>query len=230
MSLRADLARRVQRLNAPTDVSIVSDDCWGGQFYRSLHLPYLTPTVGCWIDPAEYLTFVRHFADGDALLPLRVTVEKDYPVLHTKHARLHFIHDQDPRKVAETFERRVSRLCFDRLHVKIDFGRRGYTPEAVREWNALALPRSVALYPAGFCRGGDAAIHHGVEVADWDADAAVNFYRSRRSFDLLTWLNSDRIAKSAWKQPLYTLFVDPSWKKTLRDKFRGRSRPGLVRS
>ena len=187
MSLRTDLARRAQRLLGPPDVSILSDDCWGGQYYRSLQLPYLTPTVGCWVEPAHYLDFVEHFTEDNALRLLSVHVEKDYPVLTTRHARLHFIHDHDPRKVAETFERRVARLNLE----NIAYGRLGAT---------------------------DGEIHQGVEVADWSVDAAVNFYLSRRHFDLLTWLRTGTLENRAWKQVLYTLFADPFWKETLRRK------------
>lgn len=208
MSVRSGIARWGQRLFAPADVTIISDDCWGGQYYRSLGLPYLTPTVGCWIEPARYLGFIEHLSEEGALRLQKVAVEENYPVLETKHARLHFIHDRDPRQTAEAFERRVARMNFERIFFKVDLGR-GFGRSGLERWNALALPHSVALHPTGFS---DGTIHHGVEVVPWVLDGAAMYYYSRRSFDLIRWLRTGAIKQSAWRQSLYTLFADPYWK------------------
>jgi hypothetical protein len=45
----------------------------------------------------------------------------------------------------EAFRRRYKRIVWDNLFYKVDFGKPWCSPENIDEWNAMALPRSVAL-------------------------------------------------------------------------------------
>lgn len=38
--------------------SIISNNCWGGQVYRSYGLPYTSPTIGLFIMPKDYIKFI----------------------------------------------------------------------------------------------------------------------------------------------------------------------------
>lgn len=38
--------------------TILSNNCWGGHVYRYFSLPYLTPTIGLYFYPDDYLKFI----------------------------------------------------------------------------------------------------------------------------------------------------------------------------
>lgn len=40
--------------------SIISNNCWGGHYYDKYHLKYLTPTIGLFIPPKDYLKFINN--------------------------------------------------------------------------------------------------------------------------------------------------------------------------
>ena len=48
---------------------IISNNCWGGVIYESYSLPKLSPTVGMYFSPKDYLKFV---ADNSAENSVRI--------------------------------------------------------------------------------------------------------------------------------------------------------------
>ena len=192
MRLRNKIGHAIQRRLAPRDVSIISDDCWGGQYYRVLGIPYLTPTVGCWIEPDHYLDFVLTVLSVAKLEAAVAKDTKDYPVLSVGLSRLHFIHDTNTGEALDKFARRVQRINRRKLFVKVDFGKY-YSPAEVERWNALALPNSVALYPSGSILANNTQIHHGVAIDAWNIDGAKMYGISQRSLDVIHWLKTGKI-------------------------------------
>ena len=76
MLTKAQLKRRAKRVIAcfyrinlkNRDFSILSNNCWGGVVYDRYALPYLTPTIGLWIPPKDYVKFlanIQHYLDSD---------------------------------------------------------------------------------------------------------------------------------------------------------------------
>ena len=43
------------------DFSIISNNCWGGLVYQYFGMEYLTPTVGLFFFPEDYLNFCKDF-------------------------------------------------------------------------------------------------------------------------------------------------------------------------
>jgi uncharacterized protein (DUF1919 family) len=54
------IAWRRQQLQSQ-EVSIISNDCFGGEYYRLLHLPYNTPFVGLMLIAPCYIKLLQHF-------------------------------------------------------------------------------------------------------------------------------------------------------------------------
>jgi uncharacterized protein (DUF1919 family) len=193
MRLRTTIGHALQRRFAPTDLSIISDDCWGGQYYRRFGIPYLTPTVGCWIEPPGYLDFIQLVQSGREIAAVPAESPAGYPVISAGATRFHFIHDADVDEVLRKFSRRTARLRPDQLFFKVDFGKY-YSDREVEIWNSLRLPNSVALVPRGSKLLQGRTIHHAVEVDGWTIDGARMFSVSERHFDVVRWLRTGRIS------------------------------------
>lgn len=189
-TLRERLARRyVQRRLPRRDFTFISDDCWAGRAYAELGLICRSPFVGMGFTAHEYLDFLQGFREPGALDVLGVSSEeKGYPLIRTRHARLFGQHYGSDEEFVRTYERRRKTILWDRVFIKIDFGKRKYRPEDIARWNALKPPNSVALYP-DLPRFRALNIHHGVALPDWDIDGARQFQISCRRFDIFEWLN-----------------------------------------
>ena len=110
-------------------VTILSDDCWGGNVYRELDLPFTSPLINIYWpresfcefikDPLFYLKEPLHMVrDGvprESMFPIgRLGDEK-------RSVELHFVHSKSYQKAEEDWNRRVKRINEDRLFVKFAF-------------------------------------------------------------------------------------------------------------
>jgi uncharacterized protein (DUF1919 family) len=225
------LGRRLERLLIGTEpVTILSDDCWGGEFCRSLGCAYTTPLAGVYVEPRDYLTFLENLDREDAFRLRPVPGGRAYPIGRTPYATLHFLHGKSWNEVERIFLRRVTRINRKRLFYKIDFGKPGYRQADVERWNALALPRAIALIPPRGRVGLDfAKVHQAVTVPRWVYDGIAMFHLSRRSFDFHYWIRTGRLRKSWLNRALNFLLWDawiPSeltqrWRKLCRNRTPG---------
>jgi uncharacterized protein (DUF1919 family) len=197
--------RQIERQLLSWPVSVIADDCWAGQFYRRLKLPYLTPIVGLAVEPREYIRFIKNLHLKDAFDLAFIPSERPYPVGRTPYATLHFMHFASEQEALDKFSRRSARIVWDRLYTKIDFGKPGYTLDDVGEWNRLKLSNSVALYPSA-SEFSAHPIHNGVSIPDWILNGEAMFQISKRHFDLFYWLKHGKI-RSTLRSAIFGHFL-----------------------
>jgi len=173
-------------------ISIISDDCWAGQFYQMLNLQYLTPTIGLLVDPKTYINFLSNLRNEDAFSLRFIRSTQSYPVAVTPYATIHFFHYETEEQAKSAFLRRVKRIEWSQLFVKIDFGKGGYSKKELEAWNAMKLPNSIALYPPNKF-GLRPNVHNGVMIPDWIIDGAKMFDISRQHFDLFHWIDTGNV-------------------------------------
>lgn len=194
---REKLRRRfLRRCLLRRDFTIVSDDCWGGRIYSEFGLRCHSPFVGMGFTAREYLDFLAGFREPGALEILgEKPSESGYPMLQTRNAWLYGLHFETAEEFRHAFERRCKTILWDRVFIKIDFGKTKYRREDIARWNALKLPNSVALHPDE-ARFRELNIHNGVALPDWVLDGAKQFGISCRRFDIFDWLNHGRVGWS----------------------------------
>ena len=54
---------RRMRIKGHYPFTVISDNCWGGHFYRYFHLPYDSPTIGLYFFASDYIKFIYHLDD-----------------------------------------------------------------------------------------------------------------------------------------------------------------------
>jgi uncharacterized protein (DUF1919 family) len=106
---RQKVATSISRKLLPSHFSIISDDCWGGQIYRQLRLPYTTPTVGLWIHPRDYLVYIEQFERINQSELTFLHSDKDYPVAILSGLEIHFMHFNSEQEARDKFYRRMQR-------------------------------------------------------------------------------------------------------------------------
>lgn len=207
---RERLSHAISRLMLPSQFSILSDDCWGGQLFRQLHLPYSSPTVGLYVEPASYLEFVELVFRKELPDLNFVVSDLGFPVAVMQNdIRVCFVHYKSSVDAKEKFMRRFERIFWSRLLVKIDFGKPGYDLRHIIRWNSMQLKNSIALYspstpvpPAG--------IHNGVLIDEWTIDGAAMFDVTRRYFNIYEWVRSGKVSNSAIYRIANAILLDPS--------------------
>jgi hypothetical protein len=190
-------------------VTIISEDCWGGEFCRTLGRAYTTPLAGAFIIPGDYLNFLENFSAPDAFHLQPVASSHAYPVGRTPYATIHFRHAKTWEEAAAAFARRAARLNPDRLFFKIDFGKSGYTQQDVERWNKLEFRNAIALLPPAPRLGFDFSdVHQGWSMPAWSYDGAAMFHLSRRAFDFHQWIHTGELRRCWWNRVLNFLFWD----------------------
>lgn len=131
--------------------TILSNNCWGGTIYESLDLPKLSPTVGMFIMPDDYILFLKNldFYLNQTLEIIHPNDSKWKNVLQSKtnwgtyligklaDIELHMLHHHDEKIALEKWYRRIERIDYQNLIVKFN-DQNGCTLEHINEF--LNLP------------------------------------------------------------------------------------------
>ena len=208
LSVRGRLASAASRKILPFDFSIISEDCWAGQLYHQLGLPYRTPTVGLSIQPRDYLRYVENFQQIHKIELQFVPSERSYPVATLAGVEIHFMHYDNAEEAYEKYYRRLKRFNPEKCLTKIDFGKPGYTIGDIQNWNNLRIPNSVAFYPP-FLKIPAEGVHNGVLVPDWELDGGFMLDISRKYFNLFRWIRCGTISQSLLYKAANIILFDP---------------------
>lgn len=165
MLTKAQFKRRAKRVIAffyrinlkNRNFSIISNNCWGGVVYDRYALPYLTPTIGLWIPPKDYVKFlsnIQHYLDSDIeqisyershvhelLLERKKTGRYNFDLDTLIIGRIDdidiiFIHYNSFDVARDKWNRRKQRINWDNLLVKMN-DQNGCTLEDVQQFLSL---------------------------------------------------------------------------------------------
>lgn len=187
------------------DFTLISNDCWGGEAYKHLNLPFNTPFIGlmliapCYIkllsNLSYYLAQPLKFKDSSIypfINELRKTWKNSFPIATLgDDVEIQFLHYESEIEAQTKWERRVKRINWDNLFVKFDGSKDGATPELVQEFDKLAIPHMTLL------RHEQEHIKSSIVVPRYDTNAVVQFERALPHIDLVGWLNGKSIQPSA---------------------------------
>ena len=119
------------------------------------------------------------------------------------------MHYKDENEVLEKYWKRYKRIVKNNIFYKIDFGKSGYSKSDILEWNQLKLRNSVAFFPSSF-ELPDEGVYNGIMIKDWEVNGASMFNKSRRFFDLFTWLRSGKVQASLFYKIINATLFDPT--------------------
>jgi uncharacterized protein (DUF1919 family) len=196
--------RRLQQTVRTRHFSIIACNCWGGDVYRDLEIPYQTPFVGLYLHLSCFIGFLENFKIA-IQAPLEFVEESrhngkvSFPVgLIMGAYEIHFMHYRSREEATEKWNRRRGRMaqdlddCFFMLmHLERNqmeylkrFSRLPFRNKVLfTDHPVVDVPEAIVVPPENGEPGPD--------------DGPTLYRRCHRYFDLARWLNKDSIRPSS---------------------------------
>lgn len=108
-----------------SDISIVSNNCWGGVICRTLGIECRSPFKNLSVGETDYLKLLERFRYymGCELTFLEYAFntnsQKNYPVMLLDDVKVHCNHDTDPVEAAVKWNRRRAKINYDNLLIEM---------------------------------------------------------------------------------------------------------------
>ena len=99
-----------------TDLTIISQNCIGGVFYHDMNLPFQSPTINAFIPQPDFIRFINNL-NHYLQVPLELAWGAEYPIGRLDDIQIHFVHYETCRDAADAWERRKTRVRFDKMLV-----------------------------------------------------------------------------------------------------------------
>lgn len=137
------------------NVTIISNNCWGGFMYQSCGLQYNSPTIGLYFFAPEYIKFLRNLKEN-LHKPLHFIqknmsryaehIPKDYliGVLGDTDIEIVFMHYHSEQEVIEKWARRTERVDYENMIVKFSDADL-CTDELIEEFERLPFKNKVCF-------------------------------------------------------------------------------------
>ena len=191
---------------ATGDFTIISDDCWAGTLYQDLKIPYKTPFIGLYIAPKDYIKLIENLTYYLSMPLEFIDAEKcqqNFPVGCLGDIKIYFMHYFCQEEVVAKWNRRLERVNWDNLFIKIDFGKWNYDNESIKIWNSIKDHTKIA-----FLKSPDPKIMDSIFVENWVFDGNAMYNISQEYFDVIHWLSKKKILCSNTYQLLYLILYD----------------------
>ncbi len=104
-----------------SNLTIVSNNCWGGMVYKTLGLRCISPFRNLFLFDDDYIKLIKDFNHYISIKPVFCCKEidlhsrKEYPVLKIDDIKIHCNHDNDYQIAIDNWERRKIRINPDNI-------------------------------------------------------------------------------------------------------------------
>lgn len=181
-----------------TDFSIISNNCFGGIIYRNHHLPYLTPTVGLFIMPKDYIKFIYDMKKYLSIELEEVRLENsnyseylkslDYKGTIGKldDIEIMFLHYKDFNEAKEKWIKRAKRINYNKIIYKFN-DQNGCTIEDLKAFNDFKAKNKI-LFTAKKYKNIDSYVLMQYEKSGYVIDDTKN-KNTKTAFDIYKYVN-----------------------------------------
>lgn len=137
--------------------TIISNNCWAGWVYRRYNLPYLTPTVGLFIMPSDYIKFIKNIKyyislDLKFINPSNSKHKKyiakhndnfgKYPIGVLDEIEIHFLHYKSEKEAYEKWTKRKKRINYEQIIYKFN-DQNGCSIENVEDFEKIDVDNKI---------------------------------------------------------------------------------------
>lgn len=138
------------------EITIISNNCWGGFMYQSCGLQYNTPLIGLYFYAPEYIKLLKDLKNNIEkpiiFIPKEKSkyahlISKDYiiGVLGDTGIEIVFMHYQTEQEVLIKWERRKKRIHWDNMLVKFSDSDSARNEEYIHEFDKMPFANKVCF-------------------------------------------------------------------------------------
>ena len=152
------VSHRSKKINN-TDFSIICNNCWAGFIYRRYGLPYLTPTVGVYLFPGDFLRLcadLKGYMEKELeFIPYteskyRELIEErnqtEAPIGRLGDVEIVFLHYKTKEEAEEKWKRRAARINYNNLIFKFS-KMNGCTEQELKQFDQLDCNKKFCFVP-----------------------------------------------------------------------------------
>lgn len=214
---RRELAARMMQLRVRSrNFTIISNDCFGGMAYEELGMRYESPFVGLFVVPEDYVRLLQNLRESvegpirfraesqhERINAWRAETRRRYPVgVIGDGVELHFLHYLDPATAESKWRRRVARIHWHNLRVKMGWHEHPRIEALLQEFDALPFESKLIVAPQPI-----PGTRSCIALRDFSTDGTQQYWRAHKAFDVAAWLERGEIRRVTWTRavdwPLY---------------------------
>ncbi|MGL4672106.1 DUF1919 domain-containing protein [Cetobacterium sp.] len=139
------------------EVSVISNNCWGGFMYQRYNLKYNSPFIGLFIYAPDYIKLLKNLEQNlksqlkfikkeESKYRDKITLnEIKYPIgLLGEEIEIHFLHYKTKEEAEEKWQKRLKRIDFQNLVVKFS-DRDLCNEDLIYEFDKLKYEKKICL-------------------------------------------------------------------------------------
>jgi uncharacterized protein (DUF1919 family) len=140
------------------DFTIISNNCWGGTVYESYGIQKRSPTIGMFIMPADYISFIKNLENYLRQPILFITPEESkwkdtlkyksnwgtYLIARLGDIELHMLHYDNEYIAEKKWESRVERINLERVIFKFN-DQNNCTRQHIKEFMELPFKHKLCF-------------------------------------------------------------------------------------
>lgn len=181
---------------------IISNNCWGAEFYIERNIEYNSPFVGLFIPPLQFAKMANDLPEylSQELVFVKETKCKEYEKLHLKEKypigllndiEIHFLHYKDENEAILKWNRRLDRMPKDSSNwfIKACDGEINNWAEYTGLWNSI--PYNKVFFSAKKRIEIDNLIQIHESFNDYVTDGKALYKLSKDYFDVDKWIDSN---------------------------------------
>lgn len=125
--------KKLKKLNRDTEITIISNNCWGAHVYRFFGIPYNSPTIGLFMYAPDFIKFIYNIKEYVkkelVFIKHEDSIHHDElvkvggrnatcPIAKCGDIEIIFLHYNSPQEAKEKWERRVKRINWNNMLYK----------------------------------------------------------------------------------------------------------------
>ncbi len=185
--------------------TIISNNCWGGEVYRDMGLPYQTPFVGLFLFAPCYIRLLNNlegYLEGELTFAKTSRYEfanqqrkegiwEFYPIgLLGDDIEIHFLHYSSDSEAREKWSRRLERVSWKQGNIFFKFCDRGLcTEQHIAEFDGLDFTHKVCFTSKSYPDLKSTLWIKECRNEPYVVDGGMLYRVCRNYFDVIDWLN-----------------------------------------
>jgi len=191
--------------------TIISNNCWGGDIYQALKLPYNTPFIGLFINAPCYIKLLKA---PEYYLNLNLTFTKQskykninakpgYPIGLLDDIEIHFLHNKSEDEAYQKWYRRLKRMPLDKTQWFVKFDDRDNCNEdLIHEFHELNFKNQLSFTKTRYSE-------YNNNILLKNPNDLILLHNTYDILDFVSWINSGKTENTTINKLINKIFSYP---------------------